>query len=131
MARGGTLPRPWPAPVVQHVAPNQTILGDGWQIGTGPTNTYDWNAPSGEEWTVPVQLALAKTTAIGDQIVKLNFSIEKNVVRPDAFAEDWTATFTFSPVVKNPFQPNPPAPPVDEVTRAALLSPVRQTWIAQ
>lgn len=106
-------------------------LGDGWQIGTGPTNTYDWNAPSGQEWTVPLQLALAKTTAIGEQLVKLNFSIEKNVIRPDAFAEDWTMTFTFSPVVKNPFQPNPPSPPVDEVTRRALLEPIRQNWKVQ
>ncbi len=100
-------------------------LGDGWQIGTGPTITYNWEAPSGDEWTVPVQLALAKTTAIGDQIVKFNLSAEKNVVRPDPFSEDWTFTFTFSPVVKNPFQPNPPAPPVDDVTRAALLKPIR------
>ncbi|MDJ0857901.1 MAG: hypothetical protein QNI90_05100 [Dinoroseobacter sp.] len=101
-------------------------LGDGWQIGTGPTITYNWEAPSGDEWTVPFQLAVAKTTAIGDQIVKMNFSAEKNVIRPDPFSEDWTFTFTFSPVVKNPFQPNPPAPPVDEATRAAVLSPIRR-----
>lgn len=106
-------------------------LGDGWQIGTGPTNTYDWNAPSGQEWTVPIQLALAKTTAIGAQLVKLNFSIEKNIVRPDAFAEDWTMTFTFSPVLKNPFQPNPPSPPVDKAARRAVLEPIRQDWILQ
>ncbi len=100
-------------------------LGNGWQIGTGPTMTYDWNAPSGQEWTVPVQLAIAKTTAIGKQLVKFNFSAEKNVVRPDAFAEDWTVTFTFSPVVKNPFQ-RAPSPPVDTATRSAILAPIRQ-----
>ncbi len=100
-------------------------LGDGWQVGTGPTMTYNWEAPSGDEWTVPIQLALAKTTAFGDQIVKFNLSAEKNVVAPDPFSEDWTFTFTVSPVVKNPFQPNPPAPRVDDVTRAALLKPIR------
>ena len=100
-------------------------LGNGWQIGTGPTMTYDWNAPSGQEWTVPIQLALAKTTAIGKQLVKFNLSAEKNIVRPDPFAEDWTVTFTFSPVVKNPFQRNPPSPPVDAATRAAVLAPIR------
>ncbi len=100
-------------------------LGNGWLIGTGPTMTYDWNAPSGQEWTVPVQLALSKTTSIGNRVIKLNFSAEKNVIRPDAFAEDWTYTFTVSPVTKNPFQRNPPAPPVDAVTRAAVLAPVR------
>ena len=100
-------------------------LGDGWQIGTGPTMAYDWNAPPGQEWTVPIQLALAKTTAIGKQLVKFNLSAEKNIVRPDPFAEDWTVTFTFSPVVKNPFQPSPTSPPFDAATRAAVLAPIR------
>ena len=98
-------------------------LGNGWMIGTGPTMTYDWNAVSGQEWTVPIQLAVSKTTAIGEQLVKLNFSAERNVVQPDAFSEDWTLSFTFSPVVKNPFQKNPPAPKMDDVTRAAVLAP--------
>lgn len=101
-------------------------LGNGWQIGTGPTMTYNWNAVSGEEWTVPFQLAVAKTTAIGTQVIKFNLSAEKNVVRPSSFSEDWTVTFTVSPVVKNPFQPNPPGPPVDAVSRTALFSPIKR-----
>jgi hypothetical protein len=100
-------------------------LSNGWQIGTGPTMVCDWNAPSGQEWTVPIQLAIAKTTAIGKQLVKFNLSAEKNVVRPDPYAEDWTVTFTISPVVKNSFQPNPPSPPDDAATRAAVLAPIR------
>lgn len=32
VARGGTLPRPWPCPVVTEIAPGQTIKGDGWQV---------------------------------------------------------------------------------------------------
>lgn len=100
-------------------------LGNGWQIGTGPTMTYDWNAPAGENWTVPIQLAVAKTTAIGQQLVKFNLSAEKNVVRAESFAEDWAVTFTFSPVVKNPFQPNPPDRVGDAVSRAAVLAPIR------
>lgn len=100
-------------------------LGNGWQIGTGPTISYDWNAASGQEWTVPFGLQLAKTTVIGKQLIKLNFGAEFNAVRPDAFASDWKFTFTFSPVIKNPFQRNPPTPPVDAVTRAAVLAPIR------
>lgn len=79
-------------------------LGNGWQVGTGPTISYDWNAASGQEWTVPFGVSVAKTTAIGSQLVKLNAGIEYNAVRPDAFASDWKFTFTFSPVAKNPFQ---------------------------
>lgn len=102
-------------------------LGDGWQVGTGPTISYDWNATSGQEWTVPFNLTVAKTTVIGKQLVKLNFAAEYNAVRPDAFASDWKFTFTFSPVTKNPFQRNPPTPKeqVDAVTRAAVLAPIQ------
>lgn len=32
VARGGTLPRPWPAPVVTEIAPGDDITGDGWVI---------------------------------------------------------------------------------------------------
>lgn len=102
-------------------------LGDGWQVGTGPTITYDWNAASGQEWTVPFGLQLAKTTAIGKQLIKLNAGIEYNAVRPDAFASDWKLTLQISPVIKNPFQRNPSTPDkvADQVTRAAVLAPIR------
>lgn len=100
-------------------------LGDGWQIGTGPTITYDWDADSDDAWTVPFGIQFAKTTAIGKQLVKLNAGVEKNVVAPDAFASDWKFTFTFNPVISNPFQKNPPAPEVDAKTRAAVLAPIR------
>lgn len=99
-------------------------LGNGWQVGTGPTMTYNWEAPSDEAWTVPVQLSLSKTTAIEKQLVKLNWSIERNVVRPDSFSEDWTFTFTFSPVVKNPFQRTPKQRPIDAATRLSILKPL-------
>ncbi len=79
-------------------------LGDGWQIGTGPTITYDWNATSDNAWTVPVGLTVAKTTTFGSTPVKMNFGVEYSVVRPDSFGTDWKVTLTISPVIKNPFQ---------------------------
>lgn len=100
-------------------------LGGGWQVGTGPTLTYDWKAESDDAWTVPFGIQLAKTTSIGNQLVKMNAGIEKNAVAPDAFASDWKFTFTFSPVIGNPFQPTPPAPEIDAATRAAVLAPIR------
>lgn len=30
--RGGTLPRPWPAPIVTEIGPGDQITGDGWMI---------------------------------------------------------------------------------------------------
>ena len=32
LARGGTLPRPWPAPEVHEIIAGETIQGDGWRI---------------------------------------------------------------------------------------------------
>ena len=32
LARGGTLPRPWPAPEVHEIEPGDTINGNGWSI---------------------------------------------------------------------------------------------------
>lgn len=34
VARGGTLPRPWPAPEVTEIAAGFTYQGDGWQLGS-------------------------------------------------------------------------------------------------
>jgi hypothetical protein len=79
-------------------------LGGGWQIGTGPTITYDWNASSDDAWTVPVGLTIAKTTSIGGTPVKMNLGAEYNIVRPDSFGSDLKVTLTISPVIKNPFQ---------------------------
>jgi ribonuclease BN (tRNA processing enzyme) len=36
VARGGTLPRPWPEPVVQEITAGDTIDGDGWRIHSCP-----------------------------------------------------------------------------------------------
>jgi hypothetical protein len=81
-----------------------------------------WNSNG---WTVPFGVQVTKTTAPGNQLIKLNAGIEKIVIATDAFAEDWTFTFQVSPVTSNPFQRTPPPAPVDEATRAAVLAPIR------
>lgn len=32
--RGGTLPRPWPAPMITEITPGDVIKGDGWEISS-------------------------------------------------------------------------------------------------
>ncbi|MEM1076517.1 MAG: hypothetical protein AAF665_17840 [Pseudomonadota bacterium] len=101
-------------------------LGDGWRVGTGPTITCDWEADSDDAWRVPFGIQVAKTTANEKRLVKLNAGIEKNVIAPDPLASDWKFTFTFSPFISNPFQPNPPASEVDAVTRAPVLAAIER-----
>ncbi len=34
VARGGTLPRPWPAPEITEIEPGFTFMGNGWSLGS-------------------------------------------------------------------------------------------------
>lgn len=58
-------------------------LKRGWAISTSPAITADWNAPSGQEWTVPIGLGVSKVDRIGKQPVNLSLQYYHNVVRPD------------------------------------------------
>lgn len=81
-------------------------IGDGWQIGAGPTIAYDWEADSGNKLTLPAGLGVAKTTRIGDTPLKLALQVFKTVERPDDFGSDWSVELTVTPVIKNPFVKN-------------------------
>lgn len=63
-------------------------LKKGWAISTSPSITANWNAPSGQEWTVPIGLGVSKVDRIGKQPVNLSLQYYHNVVRPDAAGAD-------------------------------------------
>jgi len=81
-------------------------LPDAWQVGTGPTISYNNKASSGNQWNVPVGLMAAKTVKFGKLPIKFQFGVEKSVVRQDDFGKDWTIKLNIIPVipalVKNP-----------------------------
>jgi hypothetical protein len=58
-------------------------LSRGWAISTSPSITANWNAASGQEWTVPIGLGISKVDMIGKQPVNLSLQYYHNVVRPD------------------------------------------------
>ncbi len=58
-------------------------LPDGWSVGTSPILTANWNASSGNEWTVPVGLSVAKVFKAGAQPMNAQVGYFYNVVRPD------------------------------------------------
>lgn len=63
-------------------------LKKGWAISTSPSITANWNAPSGQEWTVPIGLGVSKVDRIGKQPVNLSLQYYHNVVRPDNAGAD-------------------------------------------
>ena len=74
------------------------LPGGGWNIGTAPIMNYDWQA---DEWTIPLQLAVSKTTKIGKMPLKLELEVNYYVDQPDVFGPQWMVGFNVTPVVPN------------------------------
>ncbi|SFH64465.1 hypothetical protein [Albimonas pacifica] len=74
------------------------LPGDGWNVGTQPTMTYDWKA---EDWTVPLNLTVSKTVILAGTPVKLELAADYYVAQPGAFGPEWTISFNITPVVPN------------------------------
>jgi len=67
-------------------------LDDGWYLTSSPTITADWEADSGDRWTVPVGGGVGKLVRFGDQPVDFKLQGLHNVEKPDG-AADWTIKF--------------------------------------
>ena len=78
-------------------------LDNGWSIGAGPTITYDHNAESGQELTLPLGIGVNKTMILGGRPWQFSLQYYNNVVRPDAFAVEHTIRFGITPVVSAPW----------------------------
>jgi len=76
-------------------------MGNGWQIESNPTILYDWEAVSGNEWTVPIGAGVSKTMRLGSVPVKFALDIQKFVVSPDRFGPDWQVTLSLTPVLSS------------------------------
>jgi len=63
-------------------------LSDGWYLTSSPIITANWEATSGNKWTVPVGGGFGKVQRIGGLPFNLSVQAYENVVRPDPGA-DW------------------------------------------
>lgn len=70
-------------------------LKDGWSISATSQTSYDWNT---NEWTVPLNVGVAKLFNVGNRTVQLQFGGMYNLTAPDD-APRWglqsTLTFLF------------------------------------
>ena len=69
-------------------------LKNGWFLITDMIITANWDAPSGQRWTVPIGGGAGRIFKIGNQAINSRLEAYYNIESPDA-APDWTVAFTF------------------------------------
>jgi hypothetical protein len=69
-------------------------IGDGWYLSSSPVITANWNAESGNKWTVPVGGGAGRVFKIADQPVNVRLEAYANTEKPSG-APDWSSKFTF------------------------------------
>lgn len=67
-------------------------LGNGLAIGSVPILTANWEAESGEQWTVPVGAQVSKVLPIGKQPINWILGAYYNIERPEN-APEWQFRF--------------------------------------
>lgn len=77
----------------------QYALGDGWQIGTNPTISYNDKASSGNKWTVPIGGFIGRTVKIGKVPVNFKLGVEYSLVAPDDFGQEAAVRLQVTPII--------------------------------
>ncbi len=62
-------------------------FGKGWAVGTAPIITGNWEADSGDRWTIPWGLQISKLTHFGSRPVNLLLGYYKNSEHPEGGAD--------------------------------------------
>ena len=75
-----------------------------WQIGAGPNILINWEAGSGNKYTVPVGLGVSKTTVLfGKLPIRLGAEVHYSAIQPDDASQTWLFRFYMVPVIPSPF----------------------------
>jgi hypothetical protein len=80
------------------------FLGEGWSIGYSGNVLADWHASSGNLWTVPVGLAIAKVVKLGRLPVRGQVAGQYMPVHPSEFGQEWNVQLVLSPVIPKLFK---------------------------
>jgi len=62
-------------------------FGAGWALSLAPLITANWDAPDGEEWTIPLGVGLTRTTVFNRRPMNIGVQFYRNVEHPTAAAE--------------------------------------------
>ena len=63
-------------------------LKGGWQISAGPNWSYNHKAESGDAWTLPLGVGLAKTSVLGGRPWKMSLQYWNFIKSPEAFGPE-------------------------------------------
>ena len=78
-------------------------LKDGWQVGAGPTFSYDHEADSGDRWTLPIAIGVSKVTFMGKMPVRLGIQYWHYVKQADPFGPAFQIRLQVTPVIPLPW----------------------------
>ncbi len=67
----------------------------GWYLSSAPVITSNWEADSGDQWTVPFGGGVGRVFKIGKQPVNAKLAAYYSVWRPDD-ASDWNVQFSWT-----------------------------------
>jgi hypothetical protein len=61
-------------------------FGKGYALGFSPVISANWDAPSGQQWTVPLGIGISRTTVFNRRPMQVGAQYYYNVERPDSAA---------------------------------------------
>jgi hypothetical protein len=67
-------------------------LPKGWYLTASPIITADWEAQSGQKWTIPLGGGIGRIIKMGKLPVNISLSAFSNVITPD-YGPDWSLRF--------------------------------------
>ena len=74
-------------------------LNDTTSIGAAPNIIVNWEAKSGDRFTVPIGLGINRTFQFGKVPVRVGVEFLYNVIRPDTVGADWDLRVYFIPAM--------------------------------
>jgi hypothetical protein len=88
---GGLISQLWPladaggAPETELLTVQPAVnfnFGHGWALAFSPVITANWDAPAGDQWTVPVGVGLTRTTVFNRRPMNIGLSYYYNLEHP-------------------------------------------------
>ncbi len=78
-------------------------VGNCWQVGGSPSMTANYTGGVDTDFSIPLNLGVAKTIILGKMPLKMTVQGQYFVTRPDVAGASWGVFFQITPVIKMPW----------------------------